>query len=153
MKTYNLRLVRQYLSTVIIVLTFLTYIVLSIVIGDYFRESIKSPTLTFIFSEGVYGLIIWNYYDKLLVKYNRTLKISDENFEFDNRRYKWEDVDWHRTEESSAVMKGFVVGIKNSSSLNFRVTRKKGKEQDNWQNMKEVFLQVLSSKNIQVRVK
>lgn len=153
MKIYNLRLVRQYLSVGIILFTFITYIFLSIAIGDYFRELINSPVKNGFFVIGLYVLIVWKYYDKLLVKYKRILKISDEYFEFDNCRYEWKEVDWHRTEESSAVMKGFVVGIKNSPSLNFRVTRKKGEELDNWQNMKKFFLQVLASKNIQVRIK
>ncbi len=152
METYNLRLVRQYLSTVIIVLTFLTYIALSIVVGDYFRESIKLPLTNGFFAIGLYVLILWKYYDKLLVKYNRTLKITDEYFEFENRTYKWNDVDWYRTDEgSSPVMNGFVVRIKGSSSLSFIVTRKKGEELDNWKNMREEFLKVLSSKNIQAR--
>jgi len=100
---------------------------------------------------GTFVYVLWKFYDKLLIKYKATLKISDSFFELNQSRYYWEDVEWHRTDMNSAIMNGFVVGVKGFPSLKFHITNKNGIELDVWQKMKKEFLETLSSKNIKVR--
>ena len=133
----------------IISMTFLCLLMFFALISHVLPKLLFLVVLLLVIGGFIY--FMWRHYDKLLIKYSRTFKISDDYFEFGNRKHSWSEVDWHKTETNSAIMKGFIVGIKGTSALKFFVTNKKSDEQNDWQNMRDEFLQTLSLKNIPVR--
>lgn len=139
MKRYDLILVREWVSVAIFVFVCVFLLVVLLLIA-LFLGDVSKLTMYLILLSWM-GLIVFFFsrmYDKLLVKYKRTLVICDEYFEYQNRRIYWKDVIWYRSEMTSAIMNAFVIGVKDASPIKLVVTNKKGKELEVWNEVRSV---------------
>lgn len=151
-KDFKLKLVKNGLSSVILFFTFMSLLLTPIILITVIQGMSKTTLYAILIPDLLlFFLLVWKYFDKLLVKYESSLIFHSDTFELDGKQYNWEEIEWYRRNSGSKFTMGFVVGLKSQTVLKFYVTTKEGEELNTWMEMVDAFEKAITQKSIQTK--
>ncbi len=151
-KVFKLKLVKNGVSSAILSFTFIVILFSPLVLVITIQGMSKTTFFAILISDLlVLLLFFWKYYDRLLVKYESSLSFHPDHFQLDGNHYKWEEITWYKKNAGSKFTMGFVVGLKNKSTLRFYATMKRGGELNTWMEMVNAFEKEITQRSLQVR--
>ncbi|MEQ9402844.1 MAG: hypothetical protein RIM99_04600 [Cyclobacteriaceae bacterium] len=153
MREYNLTLVKEFRSILAIVGVVLVFVTALILLAINFPKSANGFVflMTLLLFFAIFAVLLNKFFDRILVKYNFKVVLTDVYIKIDKQQYPWSEVIWHRVDSNSAIFSGFTLKVKNQKSPIKLVINKKSNQHSDYQELVDDLVRTISEKQPESR--